>query len=228
MLTGERLSKTYGRQEVLREVSLDVKPGEITAILGPSGAGKSTLLRILCALEAPDSGRVVLKGREIFRQPGFKGPWPAVTLVFQQQFLWPHMSMEQNISFACRQRANSVAPVNELLEALDLLELREKRPWQLSQGERARAAFVRGLLLQPDVLLLDEVTAALDSKRANVVGELIRTFARSGGAAVFVTHDLAFAARWADVNLRLEAGVLAQTSLEWELGSEVRRAAVPA
>lgn len=208
MLSARGLRKSFSEQKVLDDVSIDVTPGNLTAVLGPSGGGKSTLLRLLSFLDTPDAGDIFVDGKR-----AVKPVWPMVTLVFQQQFLWPHLSLRENLFLPIKGNAELLAARgNELLECLELLPLLHKRPWQLSIGERSRAALVRALLLSPRFLLLDEITAALDSERREVVASLLRAFTDSGGGVLLVTHDIEFAARFADETLRLERGKLQQVA----------------
>lgn len=212
MLSAYGLKKSFGEQLVLDDVAVDVVPGNISAILGPSGAGKSTLLRLLACLDAPEAGSISLNGKMLWSAGKvLKGEsiWPHVTLVFQQQFLWPHLSLEENLYLPTKGRnAPSALTKDQLLKQLELSHLLKKRPWQLSIGERSRAALMRAFLLNPKFLLLDEITAALDSERRETVGLLLRTFSEMGGGVLLVTHDLEFAAQYSDETLRLERGHL--------------------
>jgi len=207
MLCGRQLRKSFGEETVLDGVSLEIVGGTVTAIIGPSGGGKSTLLRILAQLDTPDAGYVTIDGTRMGSRAAGK-IWPDLTLVFQQQFLWPHLTFAQNLALPLRGRDRNRALEQELLEELEVAHLLGRRPWQLSVGERARAALVRALLLSPRFLLLDEITAALDSERCEIVGRLLRRFADSGRAVLLATHDLGFLAQVADQCLRLERGKL--------------------
>ncbi len=208
MLSAQGLSKSFGTDVVLHDINLDIVPGAVTAVCGPSGGGKSTLLRILARLDRPDSGHVLLNGAELAATAAAPGFWPGVTLVFQQQFLWPHLTLAENVMLPLGRRRALNGVQQEYLEQLELIPLMAKKPWQLSVGERARAALARALMLFPKFLLLDEITAALDSYRSETVSRLLREYASSGRGILLVTHDLEFLACTADSCYRLERGSL--------------------
>jgi len=207
MLAASGIRKIFEKEKVLDDVSLDLLPGKVSAIHGPSGSGKSTLLRILALLDSYDAGVIALDGRPLSRVG--TQVWPAITLVFQQQFLWPHLNLRDNLYLPMeRSKENSRGVGLPLLEELEIEHLLDKRPWQLSVGERARAALARALLLEPRFLLLDEITAALDYERSSVVGAILKRFTASGGSVLLVTHDTDFSGRFADEEFRLERGRL--------------------
>ena len=217
MLSAHSLTKSFDDRAVISNISIDIAPGQITSILGPSGGGKSTLLRILALLDKPDSGAVTLDGHTPDASTAPGPIWPEITIVFQQHFLWPHLSLRENV-FLPHLSTSKVAlhlRAAELFERLELTPLQNRVPWQLSQGERARAALARALLLEPRYLLLDEATAALDSERSTTVGELLRQAATTGTGIALVTHDLPFAYGWSDRILRLERGILVEDHTPW-------------
>ena len=185
------ICKSFGRTEVLREVSLTVASGEFVTILGPSGCGKTTLLRIVAGLELADRGMVVLSGREITALPANRRP---VNTVFQNYALFPHLNAGDNIAFGLRARRFPVAEterrVQDALAMLHLEAFSRRYPHQLSGGERQRVALARALVNQPDVLLLDEPMSSLDAKlRAEVQLELRLLQRRLAKTFILVTHD---------------------------------------
>jgi arginine transport system ATP-binding protein len=194
-----RISKSYGRREVLRDVSIAVEPQGLTVLLGPSGCGKSTLLRSMSMLEPPDTGQVEIDGvsysfptKANSRQVP---PWPRVTVVFQQHFLWPHMTIRENILLPARRFKGHEDRVRALTESFDMTSSLDKFPNEASVGQRQRAALIRGLALCPEYILLDEITAALDVEQTC---KILRYFLDGGGQDVgilIVTHLLGFARR---------------------------------
>ncbi len=190
-LTVESLHKSFGQDNVLNDVSLEVAPGEFFTLLGPSGCGKTTLLRTIAGLELPDSGRIFLSGEEITRLPASQRQ---VNTVFQSYALFPHLSVYENIAFGLRSRQfpqdDIQRRVDERLEMLDLGRLAQRRPHQLSGGQKQRVALARALVNEPAVLLLDEPMSALDAHlRAQVQQDLRRLQRELGQTFILVTHD---------------------------------------
>ncbi|PPU00651.1 ABC transporter ATP-binding protein [Xanthomonas arboricola] len=173
------------------EVSLQIRKGEIFALLGGSGSGKSTLLRCLAGFERPTKGCIVLDGQPIDGLPPYQRP---INMMFQSYALFPHMSVEQNIAFGLKQEALSkpaiAARVGEMLELVQLGSLARRKPHQLSGGQQQRVALARSLAKRPKLLLLDEPMGALDKKlRAQMQLELVNIIETSGVTCVMVTHD---------------------------------------
>ncbi len=158
------LSKRYGRTEVLRELTLDVSPGSLVALLGPSGCGKTTTLRAVAGLIDPSAGDVLFDGRSVLALPPERRP---VAMVFQAPLLFPHMSVGENVAFGPRMRRVGRSRRRRLAEqALDRVQLggyADRRPGELSGGQEQRVALARALVVQPSVLLLDEPFSALDA-----------------------------------------------------------------
>ncbi|HEY9870644.1 MAG TPA: ABC transporter ATP-binding protein [Candidatus Obscuribacterales bacterium] len=187
-----RVSKQFGATVAVREVSLQVKPGEFFSLLGPSGCGKTTLLRMIAGFEEPSSGRLVIGGSEMTSVPPHRRP---VNLVFQNYALFPHLSVFDNVAFGLRvsrqvAKGDIPARVRGALELVRLTHHSEKFPRQLSGGQQQRVALARALVNNPQVLLLDEPLSALDLKiRQEMQEELSGLQRRLGLTFVMVTHD---------------------------------------
>src|SRR5260221_7466170 len=185
------VSKSYGDVHALRDVSLDVRPGEFLTLLGPSGCGKTTLLRLLAGFEQPDQGAILISGTDAAGRPPYERP---VNTVFQQYALFPHRTVAGNVAFGLEMKglpaAEIPARVTQALEMVRLPGLGDRRIDQLSGGQKQRVAFARAVVLEPEVLLLDEPLAALDLKlRKEMQVELKNLQERLGITFVFVTHD---------------------------------------
>jgi spermidine/putrescine transport system ATP-binding protein len=190
-LSFEGVSKSYGSTAAVRDVSLDVRPGEFLTLLGPSGCGKSTLLRLAAGLASPDSGRVLLSGRDVTGVPPHRRP---VNMVFQHYALFPHRTVAGNVAFglevAGSPREEIVDRVTRVLETVRMVGLGGRRVDELSGGQKQRVALARALVLEPDVLLLDEPMSALDRKlRQEMQVEVKQLHERLGTTFLFVTHD---------------------------------------
>jgi ABC-type polar amino acid transport system ATPase subunit len=213
MLQATGLRKTLGRQTILDGLDVMVSPGSITAVIGPSGGGKSTLVRALSLLEPPDAGTISIDGTDyVFPTAGRTMPampWPLVTVVFQQLFLWPHLTLRQNILLPLELRgmaASKQSTVDDLLRRFDLTHAAGQYPNETSLGQRQRAALIRALVLEPRYLLLDEVTSALDVEHVSrVLGQLQEARDRGTGI-LLVTHLIGFAKQSADQIVFIEGG----------------------
>jgi putative spermidine/putrescine transport system ATP-binding protein len=187
----EGIEKDYGSTNVLRDVCLDIEPGEFVSFLGPSGSGKTTTLRIIAGLVEPTRGRLVIRGADMTRVPPHRRN---LAMVFQQYALFPHMTVEENVWFGLRMRGVSfraaAARVSEALKLVRMDEFRSRYPSQLSGGQQQRIGLARCLVVQPAVLLLDEPFGALDRQlRDGMQRELRELQQRLGITTVFVTHD---------------------------------------
>jgi len=195
MLDIRELSKRFGygngAVNALHEVSFSIAEGEFFTLLGPSGCGKTTLLRLIAGFTAPSGGALVLDGKDIAGMPPNRRP---VNTVFQSYALFPHMTVGQNVAFALeaqgRRREEVVPAVNEMLELVQLMHLRDRKSSELSGGQQQRVALARALVAKPRILLLDEPLSALDMKlRKEMQIELKRLQRETGLTFIFVTHD---------------------------------------
>lgn len=212
LLQIENISKAFGSHRAVDGVSLEIARGEAFSLLGPSGCGKTTLLRMLAGFEQPDSGRIVLDGKDITQLPPERRP---VNTVFQNYALFPHLSVAENIAFglkmAGRGREEIVTEVKAMLELVKLSEHAKKRPAQLSGGQRQRVAIARALVNRPLVLLLDEPLAALDLKlRQHMLLELRAIHEQVGTTFIYVTHDQGEAMSLSDRIAVMNAGRVEQ------------------
>ncbi|TFY94625.1 amino acid ABC transporter ATP-binding protein [Pseudomonas nabeulensis] len=205
-------NKFFGEQQVLKGIDLSVHSGEVVVILGPSGCGKSTLLRCLNGLEVAHSGSLRFAGNELLDK---KTDWRQVRqdigMVFQSYHLFPHMSVLDNILLGPlkvqkRDPREAREQAEKLLERVGLADKRDAFPRQLSGGQQQRIAIVRSLCMNPQVMLFDEVTAALDPEMVKEVLEVIQDLARDGMTLLIVTHEMAFARAVADRVVFMEAG----------------------
>ncbi len=214
-----RLSRRVQQQTLLDQLSLEVAPGEILALLGPSGCGKSTTLRLIAGLDPVSAGEIRLGGAAITHLPPAQRQ---VAMVFQSYALFPHLSVERNLSLGMELRgvpkAEIARDLDQVLALLQLEELRSRRPAALSGGQRQRVALARALLRKPALFLLDEPMSNLDAQlREDLRGEL-RTLLRSTGVpVVYVTHDQHEAMGLADRIAVLRAGQLQQIGSAQEL-----------
>ncbi len=208
----ESISKSFGDFTALKEVSLEVPEGSLTALLGPSGSGKSTLLRIIAGLETPDSGAVLINGDDV---SGVRPQKRGIGFVFQHYAAFTHMSVRENVAFGLRIRKRPKAEiktqVDELLALVGLTQWAEQRPAQLSGGQRQRMALARALAVAPRVLLLDEPFGALDATvRAELRAWLRRLHDEQGVTTVLVTHDQEEAMEVADRIAVMNVGTIEQ------------------
>ncbi|MDB6073549.1 MAG: transporter ATP-binding protein [Verrucomicrobiaceae bacterium] len=185
-LVFDNISKSFGAAKAVNAVSLEIGRGEIFSLLGPSGCGKTTLLRMAAGFETPDTGRILLDGKDITHMPPNQRP---VNTVFQNYALFPHLSVRDNIAFGPR-IAGVSADVNAMLQLVKLEPHAHKKPAQLSGGQKQRVAIARALINKPQVLLLDEPLAALDLKlRQHLLMELLTIHRQVGTTFIYVTHD---------------------------------------
>jgi polar amino acid transport system ATP-binding protein len=210
----EDVHKSYGANEVLRGIDLAVAPHEVVCLIGASGSGKSTLLKCVNLIEPVTSGRIVVDGEEITaRGVDVNRIRRKIGIVFQAFNLFPHMTVLDNITLGPRKalgmgRADANRAAEELLERFGLAEKRLEYPDRLSGGQQQRAAIVRALAMKPKLMLLDEVTSALDPELVGGVLEVIRELAESGMTMVIATHEMGFARDIAHRVCFLDAGLI--------------------
>ena len=217
MLTIQNASISYGDHCVLRGVNLEVRKGEVIVIIGPSGSGKSSLLRSVNLIQPLSSGRIVLEGEHELTDPRTDVNWVRrhVGMVFQQYHLFPHLTVLRNLTLAPRRVLKlSVREADEraqtLLRQVGLADKADRYPAQLSGGQQQRVAIARALMMQPLVMLFDEVTSALDPELVGEVLGVMKDLARSGMTMLVVTHEMEFAREMADRLVFVADGVIVE------------------
>ncbi|TAL94258.1 MAG: amino acid ABC transporter ATP-binding protein [Paraburkholderia sp.] len=212
-LTG--VSKSFGATQVLREINLDVRPGEVLVLIGASGSGKSTVLRIMSGLETADTGEVWVNEVPLHDARRAKDIRGHVGMVFQQFNLFPHKSALGNVTLALikARKMNAADARKRAMDALDrvgLADRAEHYPSQLSGGQQQRVAIARALAVEPGIMFFDEATSALDPELVGEVTEVMRGLARDGMTMVVVTHEMGFARKTADRVVFMDKGVIAE------------------
>jgi polar amino acid transport system ATP-binding protein len=222
--------KSFGKHEVLRGIELAVDEHEVVCLIGASGSGKSTLLRCVNALEPIDRGRIVVAGQDL-AAPGLdlNRVRRGIGIVFQAFNLFPHMTVLRNVTLAPREalglsRADAETQGLELLQRFGLADKRDDYPDRLSGGQQQRVAIVRALAMRPRLMLLDEVTSALDPELVAEVLNLIRELAAGGMTMLIATHEMSFARDIADRVCFLDAGVLLEQGPPEQIFSAPREA----
>ena len=212
----EGIHKSFGSTEVLRGIDLTVDSHEVVALIGASGSGKSTLLRTINLLETVDDGQVWLAGVDV-SDPSVRADAvrARIGVVFQHYNLFPHLSVLDNVTLASRHVFGSPRPTAEargleLLERIGLADHARSFPDRLSGGQQQRAAIVRAIATNPELLLLDEITSALDPELVTEVLDLVRELKADGTTIVMATHEMAFARDVADRVVFLDRGVIAE------------------
>ena len=219
LLQVEHLHKAYGDHVVLDDISLEVERGEVIVIIGPSGCGKSTFLRCLNALEPIQGGKVSVAGKSVDgSERDLVELRQKVGMVVQSYDLFPHMTVLDNITLAPMKargvaREAAEAQARALLERVGLAERAESYPRQLSGGQKQRVAIARALAMEPEILLLDEVTAALDPEMVREVLDVILDLAREGKTMLIVTHEMQFARAVADRVLFFDGGEIVEQDI---------------
>lgn len=209
MLEIRKLNKSFGGRQILKDVNLTVKDGEILTIVGPSGAGKTTLLRCITGLESADSGEFLIDG-EKFDPESMEASDAVMGVVFQDFNLFPHLSVLENLTLAptlVLKKDSNKARENalKLLKQLGLSGKENLYPYQLSGGQKQRVAIARALAMKPKILCYDEPTSALDPNLRDEVAKLIIGLKEQGMTQLVVTHDMDFAEKIADQILRVKA-----------------------
>ena len=219
MIELDNLCKSFGRDEVLKDICLSIDKGQVLGIIGPSGSGKSTLLRCINNLEFPTSGTIRINGELAYRDESGKGfseteisaTRSKVGMVFQHFNLFPHMTVLQNVYAGPKHvlglnekefRAEAIV----LLESVGLAEKRDQYPEQLSGGQQQRVGIARALAMKPDVILFDEVTSALDPELVGEVLAVLRKLSEAGMTMLIVTHEMGFVRQVADRVIFMDEG----------------------
>ncbi|MCW3050284.1 MAG: arginine transporter ATP-binding protein [Solirubrobacterales bacterium] len=227
MVRAEGVHKRFGRLEVLKGISLDVRAGEVMCLLGPSGSGKSTFLRCINHLEKIDAGRLYVDGELVgYRQAGDTlhelrdgdvcRKRAEIGMVFQRFNLFPHMTVLENVTEAPVgvkgvRRADAIARAEELLARVGLQDKLRNYPAQLSGGQQQRVAIARALAMDPKLMLFDEPTSALDPELVGDVLDAMRQLAADGMTMVVVTHEIGFAREAGDTLVFMDGGVVVES-----------------
>ncbi len=221
----EHLCKSFGKLNVLKDISTDIYPGEVVGILGPSGSGKSTFLRCMNLLEQPSSGKVYFGEAEITNpKVNISKIRQELVMVFQHFNLFPHMTVLENVTYAPMKvkGLNKESAIKNGLELLDKVGLAEKAhvyPARLSGGQKQRVAIARALAMEPEMILFDEPTSALDPEMVKDVLEVMKVLAKSGMTMAIVTHEMGFAKEVASRIMFLDQGSLAEDTTPGEFFS---------
>ncbi len=225
LLRVENLHKRFGDLHVLKGVNLSVEKGEVVVIIGPSGSGKSTLLRCINRLEEPTSGRIFLDDEEITSdRVDINRIRQRIGMVFQQFNLFPHLTAIENVTLAPvkvkgMDKDEAYRIGMELLEKVGLKDKASYYPHQLSGGQQQRVAIARALAMNPEVMLFDEVTSALDPELVKEVLEVMRGLAREGMTMLVVTHEMGFAREVGDRVIFMDHGVIVEEGTPEEIFS---------
>ncbi|MCY8514005.1 arginine ABC transporter ATP-binding protein ArtR [Bacillus atrophaeus] len=232
MIKIEKLSKSFGKNEVLKNISTTIGEGEVVAVIGPSGSGKSTFLRCLNLLEKPNGGTIMIKDNEITKpKTNTLKVRENIGMVFQHFHLFPHKTVLENIMYApvnvkkeSRQAAQEKA--EELLRKVGLFDKRNDYPNRLSGGQKQRVAIARALAMNPDIMLFDEPTSALDPEMVKEVLQVMKELVETGMTMVIVTHEMGFAKEVADRVLFMDEGMIVEDGnpKEFFLSPKSRRA----
>lgn len=214
MIKVEQITKVFGKNPVLKNISTTIHQGEVVAIIGPSGSGKSTFLRCLNLLEKPTEGKIYIKDQEITNpKVNILEVRKHIGMVFQQFNLFPHMTVLENVTFA-PQKVKKLAKgeveknAKDLLAKVGLSDKVDSYPSQLSGGQKQRVAIARALAMEPEIMLFDEPTSALDPEMVKEVLDVIKDLAKTGMTMVIVTHEMNFAKEVADRVIFIDDGVI--------------------
>ena len=223
MIDVRGLYKQFGDIEVLRGIDEHIQKGEKVAVIGPSGSGKSTFLRCINLLEQPTAGEIWLEGEQVnAKGADIDRLRRKMGMVFQQFNLFPHLTVKKNITLApvmlgLQSQAEADARAMELLARIGLTDKADEYPGMLSGGQKQRIAIVRGLAMDPEVMLFDEPTSALDPEMVGEVLDLMRSLADAGMTMVMVTHEMGFAREVAGRVLFMDEGVIVEQNTPEEL-----------
>lgn len=223
LITIKNLHKSYGNEDVLKGIDLNIKKGEILSIIGSSGSGKSTLLRCINYLEIPSSGEILFHGQNYFQsQKKIQELRTRVTMVFQNFNLFANYTVIDNLTLSPqkvlkRKKEELLEKSRNVLNQVGMLEFSHKYPSQLSGGQKQRIAIARALMMEPEVILFDEPTSALDPEMVGEVLETIKALAKTGITMVIVTHEMAFAKELSDRVIFMNEGVVYETGTPEEI-----------
>lgn len=222
MLEVCNLKKKFGSNLVLKGIDTTITKGDCVAIIGPSGCGKSTFLRCLNGIETPTDGKIIFEGKEITNDSDLTFIRRKMGMVFQQFNLFPHLTVEENITLApvklkMMTKEEAEKKAIEFLASINLKEKRDSYPSELSGGQQQRVAIVRALMMNPDILLFDEPTSALDPEMVGEVLELIKEIADQGMTMIIVSHEMNFVKKCASRVLFMDDGKIAVTGTVEEI-----------
>ncbi len=232
MIKAEHLSKSFGENKVLKDISFTLKRGEVLSIIGPSGSGKSTMLRIITQLESADGGFLEINGRKLFSTENgqieyadkktMKEIGLMTGLVFQNFNLFPHFSVLRNITEAQiavlgRSKEEATEKAMQLLDKMNLSEKAAAYPFELSGGQKQRVSIARALALDPEVLFFDEPTSALDPELTREILKVIKELASEKMTMVVVTHEMNFARGISDYVIFMDNGVVVEEGKPYDL-----------
>jgi glutamine transport system ATP-binding protein len=223
MIMVEKLKKTFGENEVLKDISISIRPQEVVVVIGPSGSGKSTFLRCINLLETITAGHVYIEGKDITdKKTDINKIREDVGMVFQQFNLFPHKTVIENIMLSpLKVKKVSSAVAREkgmaLLRKVGLEEKANVYPDSLSGGQKQRVAIARALAMEPKIMLFDEPTSALDPEMVGEVLEVMKQLAREGMTMVVVTHEMGFAREVGDRVLFMDGGYIVEENVPTEL-----------
>ena len=223
MINIKNLQKTFGKNEVLKGIDLEIEAGEVVVIIGPSGSGKSTFLRCLNLLETPTGGSVEFEGKNLLdKNTNIDQLRQKMGMVFQNFNLFPHKNVLENLTIGpVKVKKEDASEATEhalsLLEQVGLSDKKENYPSQLSGGQQQRVASARALAMRPDVMLFDEPTSALDPEMVGEVLSVMKNLAIEGMTMVVVTHEMGFAKEVADRVIFMDAGIIQEEGTPEEI-----------
>nr|WP_239585209.1 amino acid ABC transporter ATP-binding protein [Amphibacillus cookii] len=213
----QKLSKTFGDNQVLKDISVEINAGEVVSIIGPSGSGKSTFLRCINLLEKPTEGKIFVAGQDLTApKVNVTKAREKIGMVFQHFHLFPHLTVLDNLTYApikVKQikKADAEDKGRKLLDRVGLADKEKAYPNSLSGGQKQRVAIARALAMEPDLMLFDEPTSALDPEMVKEVLDVMKDLAHTGMTMLVVTHEMGFAREVADQVLFLDEGRLVET-----------------
>ena len=215
MLQGKNIYKQINGLQILKDINIRVEPSKISCLIGPSGSGKSTIISCLSLLSYPSKGTVTLNGQDYSfdgnGRDNRKFPYPAVTVVFQGIFLFPHLTNEKNILLPLLEQKKDISGYDALVDRLKLRNILKKHPNECSGGEKQRVALARHILLEPQYILLDEVTSALDLETIGIVADLLVELKNKGIAILLATHLINLAKKIGDDFYFIDKGQIVET-----------------